>query len=360
MTPATIRGTRADAVSFLETLISIPSPSGEEAAVSRYLVREMTVLGFQTYRDEVGNAIGIIGNPGARRKIVLLGHMDTVSGQVEVRQEKGKLYGRGAVDAKGPLATFVLAAARVAECLKDAQVVVIGAVEEEAEGRGAHHLASTMAPPYCTIIGEPSDWQAITLGYKGVLNVDYQLVQSRQHTAGQGTAPAQQAVDFWNRLVAYAAEANQGQTRIFNALDPYLREIQTFGNGLTEGVKMAIGLRLPPGCDVAALQGQMESWRGEAELTFPYHEVPYRAEKNTPLVRALLPAIRAEGGKPRFKLKTGTSDMNVLGPAWGCPIVAYGPGDSALDHTPEEHIVIDEYLKGIDVLGRALKTLSCK
>jgi len=95
-----------------------------------------------------------------------------------------------------------------------------------------------------------------------------------------------------------------------------------------------------------------------AELTFPYGESPFRAEKNTPLVRALLRAIRAEGGRPRFKLKTGTSDMNIVGPAWGCPIVAYGPGDAALDHTPNEHIEIEEFRRGVGVLARALETLA--
>jgi LysW-gamma-L-lysine carboxypeptidase len=49
--------------------------------------------------------------------------------------------------------------------------------------------------------------------------------------------------------------------------------------------------------------------------------------------------------------------MNVVGPAWGCPLVAYGPGDSALDHTPHEHIVLVEYLAAIRVLTRALRTL---
>ena len=49
--------------------------------------------------------------------------------------------------------------------------------------------------------------------------------------------------------------------------------------------------------------------------------------------------------------------MNVVGPAWGCPIVAYGPGDSSLDHTPHEHIQIEEFLRGVDVLSHALETL---
>jgi LysW-gamma-L-lysine carboxypeptidase len=114
---------------------------------------------------------------------------------------------------------------------------------------------------------------------------------------------------------------------------------------------------LPLGIDVAALQRTMREWRDGAELTFPYSEPPFRAGKNTPVVRALLQAIRAAGGRPRFKLKTGTSDMNVVGPAWGCPIVAYGPGDSLLDHTPDERIDVAEFRRGVAVLADALQSL---
>ncbi len=46
----------------------------------------------------------------AARKFVLLGHIDTVPGEITVRQENDSLFGRGAVDAKGPLASFVVAA----------------------------------------------------------------------------------------------------------------------------------------------------------------------------------------------------------------------------------------------------------
>jgi N2-acetyl-L-lysine deacetylase (EC 3.5.1.-) len=50
--------------------------------------------------------------------------------------------------------------------------------------------------------------------------------------------------------------------------------------------------------------------------------------------------------------------MNVVGPIWRCPILAYGPGDSNLDHTPDEHILIDEYLRAIKVLEDALRHLT--
>jgi LysW-gamma-L-lysine carboxypeptidase len=158
--------------------------------------------------------------------------------------------------------------------------------------------------------------------------------------------------------MAHAEAVNDGESGRFHTLDPALRALNTFSDGLSDGVTMRIATRIPPGVPAADLRQRLNGWRDGAELTIHSSDPPVQSEKNTPLVRALLRSIRAEGGKPRFKLKTGTSDMNVVGPAWGCPIVAYGPGDSSLDHTPQEHIEIDEYLRAIEVLSRALETLA--
>ena len=345
-------------IDFLEGLITIPSLSGEEEAIAGYLVQRMAALGFQVHRDPVGNVVGAIGNPEAGRTILLLGHMDTVAGCIPVRREGGRLYGRGAVDAKGPLAAFVLAAARVAASLNRVRLLVVGAVEEEGRSRGAHHLVAAMEPPGLVVIGEPGGWQGITLGYKGVLAVNYRLSRPAGHSAGEGSNPAEEAVAFWNRLAAHTATINEDCSGRFEKIDPALRAIRTDTDGLVEKVQMDISLRIPSGFDVLAFQREMLAWRSGADIVFPYREPPFRAGKNNSLVRALLRAIRAEGGQPRFKPKTGTSDMNVVGPAWNCPIVAYGPGDSALDHTPEEHIAIEEFLRGVDVLARALRTLA--
>ncbi|RPI77742.1 MAG: M20/M25/M40 family metallo-hydrolase, partial [Chloroflexi bacterium] len=96
-----------------ETLIGLVqrySPSGQERNAVTWLVERMSSLGFsQSYIDQAGNAIGIIGK--GPRQIVLLGHIDTVPGELPVHLEGDLLYGRGTVDAKGPLACFVEAAA---------------------------------------------------------------------------------------------------------------------------------------------------------------------------------------------------------------------------------------------------------
>lgn len=345
-------------LTFLRSLLCIPSPSGQEDAIADFLVDRMTQLGFRSHRDKVGNVVGMLGEPAARREIVLLGHMDTVPGAIPVREEAGRMYGRGAVDAKGPLATFVLAAARTASKLNNVRVVVIGSVGEEQDGRGARYIASTRRAPDWAIIGEPSGWNGITLGYKGIVSLEYRLEQASGHSAIKQENPTEKAVNYWKRLADYAEAYNEGQPSHFHTLDPSLQAINSASDGLRDTATMQIATRLPPGIEVSELQYQMQAWSHGARLAFGPSDPPFQSDKNSALVRALLRAIRAESGHPRFKLKTGTTDMNIVGPAWGCPMVAYGPGNSSLDHTPNEHIELDEYRQAQDVLTRTLELLA--
>ena len=347
-----------DDVRFLESMLRIPSLSGRESELSEWLVDRMADLGLESSRDAVGNAIGIAGDADAARTILLLGHMDTVRGQVPVHRDGDRLYGRGAVDAKGPLAAMILAASRVAQSLAGVRIVVVGAVEEEAHGRGAQYLRRTMSPPNLAIIGEPSGWEGITIGYKGLLAVHHRWQSSVTHGAADHRTPAEQAVDFWDHVRARAAELSAGRTGAFHTLTPSLREIHTFSDGIRAWSEMDLVLRLPPELSPTTVREALASRHPDEHVSFPYAELAHRSSKNSALVRAFLGSIRAESGRPRFKLKTGTSDMNVVGPAWGCPIVAYGPGDSNLDHTPDEHIEIPEYRRAIDVLVGALERLA--
>jgi len=144
---------------------------------------------------------------------------------------------------------------------------------------------------------------------------------------------------------------------MFEQLLPSLRAINTDSDGFTERVEATIGLRLPPGIDIDLLEHQLARWAGNAQLSCRGREEAYRASKSTPLARAFIKAIRAEAGQARFQVKSGTSDMNVVGPAWQCPILAYGPGDAALDHTPHEHLDLDGYQRAIRVMTSVLADL---
>jgi LysW-gamma-L-lysine carboxypeptidase len=343
-----------DEVALLDGLLRQYSPTGRESGAVNMLVGAMNAMGFTAGVDAIGNAVG---NRGAGpRHLVLLGHIDTVTGDIPVHQQDGCLYGRGSVDAKGPLACFTAAAARV-EVPSGWRLSVIGAVGEEGDSRGARYLCQNMTPPDMVIIGEPSGWERVTLGYKGSLWFRYRVGVSLEHTAARGQSACEKAVAFWNRLEAACAAWNAGRERVFEQLTPSLREMNSASDGFTDTASLHVNLRLPTGLDQAALEAMVRAVMETGDFHTEDFIPAYRVEKNQPLERAFLAAIRKSGGQPGFTLKTGTADMNLAGPAWNCPVVAYGPGDSNLDHTPQEHILISEYRAGIDVLARVLETI---
>ena len=338
---------------LLEEMVSIPSVSTQERELGQWLVTRLRRMGFAAKRDEVGNVIAFWGS--GPREVLLLGHMDTVAGFIPVRREGQRLFGRGAVDAKGPLAAAITAVSRQpagANC----RFTIIGAVEEEGSSRGARHLVNRK-PPDQLVILEPSGWDAITLGYKGSLKVRYRLSQPMGHGAGPNESAADQAIAFVRRVQDHAKARGDGLAN-FERLDARILRFHADHDGFKDTAAMTVGFRLPPNFDVPALQKQLETWAETAELRFEYADAAIRAEKNTPVVRAFLKGIRDTGGTPRFKMKTGTSDMNILAPIWGCPTLAYGPGDSKLDHTPDEAMDLEEFARGVDVLTSALSHLA--
>ncbi len=370
---------RAAAVELIRGLVSIPSLSRHEAQAAAWLVEQMRGHGYdRAFVDAAGNAVGELGDPSASRTIVLLGHIDTVPGNIPVRIEPSAegdlLYGRGSVDAKGPLATFVAGAARFgAARAREAglRVVVVGAVEEEAAtSKGARFIASrfdgvTEPIPTACIIGEPSHWNRVTLGYKGRLLLDLTADQPMAHTAGPDASVASVVVDLWNWVAAHASTHNAGKDKAFDQLSPSLRRFITSTNtDMHDTVDAQFAWRLPVGFDADALMAGLRAWPAEHirdgrtvfEFRFKGEERAWRADRSNPLVRSFLAGVRTEDPSTQlgFVLKTGTSDMNVVAPVWKCPIVAYGPGDSALDHTPNEHLQLDEYWKAVNVISHTL------
>jgi len=225
---------------------------------------------------------------------------------------------------------------------------------------GARHLSHCPAPDYL-VIAEPSGWDAVVLGYKGSQRFTVEFTRPSAHTAGSEPTAPERAVDFWHELVAWCAGQVSGDgtpVNQFDRLTATLIAMASESDGLHDTASLHVGLRLPPGLSCRRVQDGVRALLPEgAPCHFAPAEEAVRSRKDTPLVASFLRSIRSEGGKPRFKVKTGTSDMNVVGPAWNCPMLAYGPGDSRLDHTPDEHIVVEEYLHAIRVLNTVLQEL---
>lgn len=333
------------------------------------MVREMQALGFdRAYIDSAGSPIGIWGRDTAQR-IMLIGHIDTVRGEVPVRIESAAegeaLYGRGSVDAKGPLAAFVQAAARLPRDLP-LQVVVAGAVEEEApSSKGARQIAQDFPEPAAVVIGEPSGTNGVTLGYKGRLLLLFNAKREMSHSASAGRSAAEIGIEFIELVRNETAQANGGKEGIFYPLDLSIQSFNTVSDGLYESVEICFGFRLGPDFNPDQLIERFNSLLSDfaarspdaldPELRVGMAEYTAQYDRRSELAKVFRQAVRQRGFEPRLVLKTGTSDMNVLARDWKCPMIAYGPGDSDLDHTPHEHVLVADYLAAIDVLEAALR-----
>ncbi|MVN86709.1 [LysW]-lysine hydrolase [Deinococcus sp. HMF7620] len=339
--------------------VAIPSLSGQESELAEYLRDWMTARGFTAHIDEAGNAVGERGQ--GPLTVALLGHMDTVPGDIPVRVEGNVLHGRGSVDAKGSLCAFLAAVAALpAEALAAARFVVVGATEEEApSSRGAHHIARRLTPDV-VLIGEPSGWEGLTLGYKGRLVVRALAECGNFHTAGEGHSAGDDLAEAWFRVRGWAAQAGEPGS-IYGSVQATVQALHSDSDGLTQRAEGTFGLRLPPAVPPAQAEADLRTLLADlsrVSLTFVGHESAVRYPKDNALTRALRVAIRAQGGSPVFKVKTGTSDMNVVAPHWPVPTLAYGPGDSALDHTPDEQLDLTEYDRAVAVLTSALTRLA--
>jgi LysW-gamma-L-lysine carboxypeptidase len=348
-------------------LVSRYSPSGQEREAVEWLVSHMKSLGYdEAFVDEAGNAVGVMGS--GPNQIVLLGHIDTVPGEIVVGRDapSGRsaaipphevLRGRGTVDAKGPLASFVDAVAQTG-AMNGWQFIVIGAVEEERDSEGARYVSTKYKPDYA-VIGEPNQWDRIALGYKGSAWANITVKREQSHTASGEKTAAEAAVEAWLGIKNYVEAFNTDRHKNFDKLLLTLRGMEAGSEDFGQWARLNVGVRLPLDVSPEAWYGKLSELADHAIVEPLGFAVPaWACEKNTPLVRAFLRGIRSQGGEPRFVYKTGTADLNIVAPVWNCPALVYGPGDSALDHTPNEHIAFEDYATSVKVLCDVLHHLA--
>ncbi|HEY3247514.1 MAG TPA: YgeY family selenium metabolism-linked hydrolase [bacterium] len=206
--PNLIEGTSGDVVEFAARLVRVQSPSGQEAGVARLVEDEMTKLGFTVHVDSWGNVLGSL-DAGSGPCVLVDAHMDTVG---VTRPEEWsynpwgerrgeRLYGRGAMDMKGPLAAAVYGISLLKEQLQRGKVVVSASVAEElVEGPALIYVAEQVHPDYVVICEATS--LKIARGQRGRMEVKVDVFGRPTHSSRPdlGVNAAQAMVDVVRAL----------------------------------------------------------------------------------------------------------------------------------------------------------------
>ncbi len=338
-----------DELDALERLVRTYSPSGRERGAVREFVRIARSLGYVSRVDAAGN--GIARRGAGRPRIVFLGHIDTVDGEIPIRRTAGHLAGRGAVDAKAALVAALLAGR---DASGPGAYCVVAAVGEETDSRGARHVMAGTRPD-ALIAGEPSGWDGLTIGYKGMVRIEAAFRGSRTHYSSPYLTSMDRALQWVGLVRSFVAE-RRGSTP-FHSLTMKVVGLSSSADRGIEIARISVDLRVPPGCSTAALVAALPGGTRADSVRVRVRIEPVEVERSNPVVVALVAGIRAQGGRPTLWRKGGTSDLNLAVRAWGVPAAAYGPGDARLDHTDRERISRGELGRSIAVLRIAIERI---
>src|SRR5882762_5239968 len=159
-----------DIFTLTRKLIDIPSLTGNEGEVGRYLTSYLEGLDYLVETQEAEqdrfNVIATTGEPG---RVIFSTHMDTVPPFIPSHEDEENIYGRGACDAKGIIAAQIFAAERLrADGLKE--IGLLFTVDEEAGSGGAQIANRNPKARDCRYLinGEPTD-NKLAIGTKGSL-----------------------------------------------------------------------------------------------------------------------------------------------------------------------------------------------
>ena len=163
------------------TLVDIDSVSGNEAACARFLQAYLSGRGFSVELQPVdavrANVLALRGKP----EVVLSTHMDTVPPFFSAGEDAEFIFGRGACDAKGILASQIVAAERlISEGIENWGLLFL--VGEETLSDGALRANESPLGTKFIINGEPTE-NKLAVGTKGILRVDIRVKGRTAHSA---------------------------------------------------------------------------------------------------------------------------------------------------------------------------------
>jgi putative selenium metabolism hydrolase len=386
-----------DLITFTQSLIRCPSPPGEEGAVVDVILAEMRALGFDGFwRDDVGNAVGVILGTGPGPTLLLDSHCDTVGIAPGVpwrhdpfgaEIEDGYIYGRGSADMKGALAAMIHAAAGVDRSRLRGRVVVTATVMEENLEGAALKAVMDAVPPAFVVIGEASELRLVR-GGRGRAEIHLETIGRPAHSStphlgrnavlamlpviqalarlpvpedpflGPGilaltdiisdpypaysVIPSRCRVTYDRRLLAGETEADVMAAFAIENLrslaDPTSGTARENLRGLPdlEGLN-DVELR------AAIAQGEHTTYTG-AVLRGPKFLPAWLLAETDPFVRAALRGLRAAGLDPAFGAYRFCTNAAYSAGTAGVPTVGFGPGREQDAHVIDERLSIEELL----------------
>ncbi len=383
-----------DTLKLLTQLVRTPSISGQEETIAGKIKDYLSAAGVdRAWIDNVGNVVAKVSGGGGGI-LLLEGHMDTVgvgdlsSWHVDPFSAKiidKKLYGRGAADMKGGIASQITAVSKVREL--DIDVYIIYTVlEEESEGiafRYGLNEALRDKLPNSVVTGEATQLN-LGLGHRGraVIKVYLHGVTSHAALPNEGI----------NSLVASAKLVNKVGEKVGNLPSNSLlggetlvpTEIECSPKGLPQTPDLCVvtfDYRALPGRDLPEMMLVIEdvlkellgskecvsyhaevskirfkSWRGfisEVEQFFPGW-----INNSEATIKELLSSLRpVYNYASRYYWRFGT-DLTYTSGILGLPGYGLGPGSERVAHTPDEYVGIDEVVKAVDEYVALIKVFN--
>ena len=184
------------AAEILIDLLKVYTPSGEEYKAIPVLEKWSKRLDLYMYVDDSGNIrLRPRGWEDASPLVMLASHVDTVPGMLPVAVEGGVIAGRGAVDAKGPLAAMIAGLALASRNGLPCAAEVAALSGEEADSPGAWGLVRRGEVPPYIVIGEPTGGDGVAIFYRGSLKLRIECNAKAGHSSSLGGGAAWSLVE---------------------------------------------------------------------------------------------------------------------------------------------------------------------
>ncbi|MGH9512071.1 MAG: M20/M25/M40 family metallo-hydrolase [Terriglobales bacterium] len=328
-----------DVVSLTRQLVDIESISGNEAHVGDFLHNELLRLGYESTKTVAeGERCNIYAIPRnlPNPDVVFSTHMDTVPPFIASSEDATRVYGRGSCDAKGIIASQIIAAERLRN--ENVGVGLLFLVGEERDSLGAR--VANLSPPGCKFLinGEPTD-NRIASASKGALRVELTARGRMAHSAYPelGESAIDKLVEALSRLRAMKLPTNE------EAGDC------TLNIGIIEGGRAPNVIPDKARAQLLyRLIGPSEKLRADVEKTV--HGLAHADfTLEIPFTR-----LRTLSDLPTM-VAAFTTDIPSLS-NWGQPLLV-GPGSIHLAHTEDEYVEKAQLNDAVDLYCAIAKRL---